>query len=156
MWSPCSHPGSTPIHGYRVYPPSFKTRAKAPEHWPEQVGRSWEQAHRSLETESWDAAVTMAGRALQAAVRGMGASSGQLQKEIDELGEKGILPRSMVEWAHEIRIIRNIGAHPDSVDTSVSPEDAKDIVKFLDYFCIYTFNLPKEISEYRERRNKTG
>ncbi len=62
MWSTSRFGGPGGIHGYRVYPPSLKGPVKAPDHWPEQVGKAWEQAHKSLGTESWDAAVTMAGR----------------------------------------------------------------------------------------------
>jgi hypothetical protein len=145
--------GPSGIHASRVYPPSLKASAKAPDHWPSQVGNAWEQAHKSLGTESWDAAAAMAGRALQAVTRGhFKAKPATLEKEIEELGSKGILPRPMVEWAHEIRLLRNIGAHPDPVEESVSAADAKDIVKFLDYFLIYVFNLPKEIADYKARR----
>ncbi len=37
-------------------------------------------------------------------------------------------------------------------ETSVKPKDAKDVVKFLDYFLVYAFDLPKEIGDYRKRR----
>lgn len=154
IWSPSSFGGRPEMHGSRVYPPSLKGPIKAPEHWPEQVGRAWEQAHKSLDTESWDAAATMAGRSLQAAVRQLGAKPGKLKGEIDELGAKGILPKSMVDWAEEIRVIRNVGAHPDPIETSVDPDDAKDIVEFLDYFLVYSYNLPKQIQDYKARRTK--
>lgn len=141
------------LHDYKIFPPSLKTSPEAPEHWPEQVGTAWEQAHKSLATESWDAAAVMAGRSLQAAAREMGAQGDRLQSEIADLREKGILTDAMIEWVDEIRLIRNIGAHPDSVETSVDPDDARDIVKFLDYFLIYAYDLPKQIQDYRTRRN---
>ncbi len=95
------------------------------------------------------------GVTLQAATREMGAAPRQLAGEIDELGKKGVLPAAMTEWAHEIRALRNIGAHPDATETSVEAKDANDIVKFLDYFLIYVYNLPKEIEQYRTRRDKS-
>jgi hypothetical protein len=150
MWSPS---GSGGLHGYRLFPPSLKRGQRAPDHWPAQVGRAWVQAHNSIDTKSWDAAAAMAGRALQAATRGhFEAKQSTLEKEIDELGRKGILPAPMVEWAHEIRLMRNIGAHPDPVELEVEAADAKDIVKFMDYFLVYSFDLPKEIADYRARR----
>ena len=100
------------------------------------------------------AAAAMAGRALQAATRHLGAKPGKLNNEIDQLGENGILPKSMVEWTHEIRLLRNIGAHPDAVETAVEEDDAKDVVEFLDYFLVYTYDLPKQIEDYKERRKK--
>jgi Domain of unknown function (DUF4145) len=154
MSSQSRYSGRRPIHGYRLYPPSLKTERRAPAYWPERVGRAWVQAHNSIDTESWDAAVTMAGRALQSATRDhFGAKPATVEKEIDELGGKGILPMPMVEWAHEIRLLRNIGAHPDAEELEVNEEDAKDIVKFLNYFLVYSFDLPKEIADYKERRS---
>jgi hypothetical protein len=154
MSSPSRFSGGHPLHGARLYPPSLKSEWRPPEHWPEQVGRAWVQAHNSIDTKSWDAAAAMAGRALQAATRGhFQAKAASLEKEIDELGGKGILPAPMVEWAHEIRLVRNIGAHPDPLELEVKEEDAKDIVKFLDYFLVYSFNLPKEIADYKARRS---
>ena len=152
MWS-ASRGGYSGMHGYRVYPPTLKAEPKAPEHWPPQVGVAWEQARKAISTKSWDAAAAMAGRALQALTRGhFKAKPASLEKEIDELGDKGILPVGMVEWAHEIRLLRNIGAHPDALEESVDATDAKDIVEFLDYFVTYALSLPKQISDYKARR----
>jgi uncharacterized protein DUF4145 len=152
MWS-ASRSGAGGMYDYRVYPPCLKGDPEAPEHWPKQVGSAWEQAHKAINTKSWDAAAAMAGRALQALTRGhFKAKHATLEKEIEELGGKGILPVGMVEWAHEIRLLRNIGAHPDQYETSVDATDAKDIVEFLDYFIAYALNLPKQIADYKARR----
>lgn len=107
-----------------------------------------------MKSSSWDAAVTMAGRALQAATRKLGATPSTLAKEIDELGTRGVLTGSMVEWAHEIRLLRNISAHPDLVELSVEEGDAKDVMEFLDYLLIYAFDLPHQITEYKARRSQ--
>src|SRR5262249_20978346 len=153
MWSASTSGGFAGMHEYVVYPPSLKSDPKAPDHWPTQVGSAWEQARKAINTKSWDAAAAMAGRALQSMTRGhFKAKPGSLEKEIEELRNKGILPETMVEWAHEIRLLRNIGAHPDALEAAVDADDAKDIVEFLEYFLIYTLNLPKQISDYKGRR----
>jgi hypothetical protein len=54
MSSPSRSGGMGGMHGFRLYPPSLKRRRRAPEHWPEQVGRAWVQAHNSIDTKSWD------------------------------------------------------------------------------------------------------
>src|SRR5882724_5195648 len=88
MWSASRFGGgSGGMHGYRVYPPSLKGDPEAPAHWPAQVGGAWEQAHKAINTKSWDAAAAMAGRALQALTRGyFKAKHATLEKEIEELG----------------------------------------------------------------------
>ena len=154
MWSPSRIGGAHGIHGYVVFPRSLKTEPTAPRHWPVQVGSAWEQAHKCIRAASWDAAATMAGRALEAATRHLGAKPGKLVAELNELGDKGILPKSMVDWAHEIRVLRNVGAHPDPVETRVEKGDASDVAKFLDCFLTYVYDLPKEIADYKERRVK--
>lgn len=156
IWSKSLHCGPhNSHHDYRVYPPPLHAKQiKAPRHWPEQVGKAWEQARKSLATDSWDAASAMAGRALQAALKEQGAKKERLVDQIKELGSADILPKPMIEWADEIRTLRNIGAHPDNHEVGVGSQDAKDVVKFTDYFLIYTYNLPEEIKEYRGRRNK--
>jgi uncharacterized protein DUF4145 len=96
----------------------------------------------------------MAGRALQAALKDKGAKKDRLVDQVKELGTAGILPKPMEEWAEEIRILRNIGAHQDDEEVEVDAQDAKDIVKFTDYFLIYIYNLPREIEGYKNRREK--
>jgi hypothetical protein len=97
----------------------------------------------------------MARRSLQAALREKGAKKGRLYDQVEQLGEAGVLPIPMVQWAGEIRLLGNIGAHPDEVESEVDAQDAKDIVKFLDYFLVYSYNLPLEIEEYKKRRNQS-
>ena len=155
LWSASTSGGFSGMHDYQVYPPSLKDDPKAPEYWPTQVGSAWEQAHKAINTKSWDAAAAMAGRALQALTGGhFHAKPATLEKEIEELGGEGVLPVAMVEWAHEIRLLRNIGAHPDPSEESVDATDAKDIVEFLDYFITYALDLPKQISDYKARRSQ--
>lgn len=154
IWSRDKYRVHDAHHDFRLYPPPLHAKQiKAPEHWPAQVGKAWEQAHKSLSTDSWDAAAAMAGRALQPALKDKGARKDRLVDQIRELGSAGILPKPMLEWAEEIRILRNIGAHPDE-EVEVTPHDAKDIVKFTDYFLIYTYDLPREIEAYKSRREK--
>jgi hypothetical protein len=157
MWSASTMGGLHGHHGYVVFPNSLKTDRKAPQHWPSQIGSAWEQAHKAIGTKSWDAAAAMAGRALQAATRGhFKAKPGKLKSEIDELGERGILPTPMMEWAHEIRLLRNVGAHPDEEGIAVDAKDARDIVEFMDYFLVYALNLPRQIADYKKRRAEKG
>ena len=151
MWSSARR--NAAMHGVEMFPPSLREPVKAPSTWPQQVGRPWEQAHKALDTESWDAAAAMGGKALEAAARELGAKAGTLAKMIDELGTVGVLPRAMIEWAHEIRLLRNVGAHADD---AVAPEDARDMVEFLDLFLHYALTLPEEISTYKNRRGSAG
>ncbi len=139
------------MHDLRVQPWPLKI-SRAPEHWPEAIGRYWLQAKKNIQDESWDAAAVMARSALQLALRDFEAKGNNLKAEIDNLAERGILPTIMKEWAHNVRELGNDSAHPRPGQPPTDPRDAGDIVKFLDFFLRYSYSLPKEINEYRERK----
>ena len=48
----CLWSAGSQLHSYRVLPWAMRVE-KHPEQWPENVGRFWVQAHRSLADENW-------------------------------------------------------------------------------------------------------
>ncbi len=148
FWSP-SRLGQ--MHDYKMVPwPRRLT--KYPEHWPEEVGRCWMQAHRSLKDENWDAAAVMARSALQAALRQQGAKGKDLFGEINDLASKRLLPPLMQEWSHEVRVLGRPAAHPNATEPATDKQDARDVVSFLDYLVEYLYDLPDRIKAYRGRK----
>ena len=139
------------LHDYRVQPWPLKFE-KAPEHFPEDVGRYWLQAKKSLADRAYDAAAVMARSALQVALRAHEAKGENLKQEIDDLAKKGFLPPLMQEWSHNVRELANDSAHPKPAQSATTAQDARDIVKFMDFLFEYLYALPKRISEFRERK----
>ena len=84
--------------------------------------------------ENWDAAALMARSALQAALRNHQAQGHSLKQEIDDLASKGILPPNMKDWSDHIRELGNDSAHPGPI--LPDPQDAHDIVSFLDFLLV--------------------
>jgi Domain of unknown function (DUF4145) len=74
-----------------------------------------------------------------------------LYNEIEDLAAKGVLPPLMKEWSHEVRELGNDAAHPKPQTTPPTPENARDIVEFLDRLLMYLYDFPKKISGYRAR-----
>jgi len=70
------------------------------------------------------------------------------------LASKGILPTIMRDWSDNIRGLGNDAAHPRIGQGPTSAEDAKDVIKFLDFLIEYLYDLPNKIEKYRERRRK--
>ncbi len=138
-------------HDFRVQPWPLKYE-KAPDHYPEDVGRYWLQAKKSLVARNYDAAAVMARSAVQLALRGHEAKGANLKQEIDDLASKGILPPLMQEWSHNVRELGNDSAHPQPAQVATGAQDAADIVKFMDFLFEYLYSLPKRIKEYRERK----
>ena len=139
------------LHDFKTLPWPRQTTT-FPEHWPEDVGRYWLQARRSLEAKNWDAASLMARSAIQLVARYQKAEGANLKQQIDDLAAKGILPPIMKEWSHEVRELGNENAHPAPGGKGTTQKDASDVVAFLDQLLILTYNLPHDIAQYRERK----
>lgn len=152
LWSAGEITGQGGVHDYRVQPWPLKV-SDGPEHWPSDVRRCWQQAHKALQSESWDAAAMMARSALQAALRDGGASGNNLKGEIASMANQGVLPPLMKEWSEEVRELGNEASHP--AGNGAAPLDAGDIVQFLDYLLQYLYDLPKAITGYRQRRKSS-
>lgn len=68
------------LHAFRVQPWPLKYE-KAPEHYPEPIGRLWLQAKRNLAERSWDAAAVMARSSMQLPLRAHDAKGANLKQE---------------------------------------------------------------------------
>jgi hypothetical protein len=140
------------VHSFHVQPWPIKYK-KAPDHYPEAIGRFWLQAKKNLSDQNWDAAAVMARSALQLALRSHDAQGANLKQEIEDLASKGLLPPMMRDWSHNVRTLGNDSAHPGPDQQPTNPKDASDIVGFLDFLLEYLYTLPKRIREYQSRKD---
>ena len=153
IWSISEYSFGQGFHNYRVLPYPLKLE-KYPEHWPEAIGRYWLQAKRNISDGNWDAAAVMARSALQIALRDHKAEGQNLKQEIDDLATKGTLPPIMKDWSTHVRDLGNDSAHPQPEQDPTEPQDARDIVGFLDFLLEYLYTLPHRIKQYRGRGKK--
>jgi hypothetical protein len=151
LWSASSTISRRGHHDWRALPRPREIESW-PEHWPEDIGRYWLQAHTNLRAENWDAAAMTARTALQLALRRQGAEGRNLKQEIDNLASTGELPPLMKEWSGEVRELGNDATHPAPGQAATSAQDAQDIVSFLDFLLEYLYDLPHRIETYRSRR----
>lgn len=68
------------------------------------------------------------------------------------LNSKGILENTLYNWANELRLIGNDGAH--SHDQVVDQQDAKETIDFYDAFITYLYHLVNQYEELIKRRKK--
>jgi hypothetical protein len=142
------------LYSFKVLPWPIDAKPEPSEDWPDGMKRFWIQAHDSLANENWDAANLMARSAVQFVVRDKNAIDGVLKVQIDDLVSKGVLHPLMKDWADEVRLLANESAHPTApIPLEVTPQDARDIVNFLDLLLFYLYDLPKQIENYRQRKN---
>lgn len=99
------------------------------------------------------AAVTMFRRSLQQVMINKGAKGNRLVDQIRSLGEKGILSGEIVEWANEIRLWGNEGAHPagEEID-NITVEQADEIKEFIDRLFEWVYIMPERVKKSRLSR----
>lgn len=154
FWTNNGEGGRGGIHDYIEIPRALQGSRQPPEYWPANVKRFWVQAHTSMTTETWDAAVAMARSTLHAAIFDKGGEGKTLYDKINDLVKKDLLPPLMATWATEIRLLGKVAAHPEEEEKEITNLDAKDIVKFMDSLLEYVYDFPREIEAYRQRREK--
>jgi Domain of unknown function (DUF4145) len=152
LWSASSMFSHQGMHDFAVIPRPRQT-TKFPEHWPEDVGRHWLQARRSIEGKNWDAASLMARSAIQLVARYHKATGRNLKEEIDDLAQKGVLSPIMKDWSHEVRELGNEYAHPAPGAEGTHENDARDVVDFLGVLLTMLYDLPHQIEQYRARKD---
>jgi Domain of unknown function (DUF4145) len=123
--------------------------------WPKSVGDAYVEACKSIATEAWNAAAAMARRAVQAATRAAGAKPGHPVDEIKQLQSVGKLTTLLADWANEVRLLGNVGAHPGD-DVPVTAADARQVTDFAFQLATHLFTFPAEIEEHRKRRKEPG
>jgi len=122
---------------------------------PKPVAEDWVEAHKCMGITAYKAAAAMARRATQGVCVDQNATPAKLSVQIKELVKAGTLHPRLGEWADEIRYFGNDGAHPgdDGLDT-VSEEDAKDALAFLDQLLEWTYVAPWTLQQSRARQQQ--
>jgi Domain of unknown function (DUF4145) len=121
---------------------------------PAPIGADWREAHLCLSIGAFRGAAAMARRAVQGVAIEQGAKDAKLSAQLKELEAKATLHPTMVEWADHIRLLGNVGAHPgaDGLET-VSEDEAREVVRFLDELLRWLYELPAETAAARAARS---
>lgn len=110
------------------------------------VAEDFAEALRCHWIKAYKACVVMCARAIQGSALALGAKKKRLTDQIDELFSQGKITEALKEFAHEIRVTRNIGAHPDKDGLEdVTEQDANDIVEFTREFLHHIYVMPAKL-----------
>lgn len=123
----------------RIYPDIWKPS----EFVPERVGNYLSQAHSTLAAP--DASVVMSAASIDAMLKDHELTDGSLYKRIDEAVVKGILTKTMAEWAHRVRLDANNPRHADASTPHMTPDDAKRAFDFANALVEYLYVLPSKM-----------
>lgn len=121
---------------------------------PEEIASAFAEATSTLYAQCPRATVVMARRTLEAVTVDKGETNGVLADRLKALVTKGILQPELAEWAREIRVIGNTGAHYDVLNKA-SMEDARDLMNFLRELLRYLYEMPAELQRRRVKRGSS-
>jgi hypothetical protein len=115
---------------------------------PKEIAEDFSEALRCRWVESPKATVTMCRRSIQTSCLAQGADKKKrLIGQIDELAAKGLITEPLRQFAHEVRLEGNDGAHPnpDGLE-NVSPKDADDIIEFTREYLHHVYVMPAKLA----------
>jgi len=117
---------------------------------PDNIKSDIIEARICLSVNANRAAAVLARRALQVICIEKGSKKNKLVEQVDELFTKSIITDEIKKWAHEIRYVGNDAAHPN--DTSVSRDDAEEVLELLDSMCDTLYIAPAKAENRRRAR----
>lgn len=122
---------------------------------PENVANDFMEAMVCFDVGTNKASAAMCRRALQSSMLERGAKKERLANQIDELFEKQIITKDIRDWAHEIRLTGNIGAHPDEDGLeNITRADAAELIKFMEEYLNYVYVMPAKVAEKRAKKTQ--
>jgi hypothetical protein len=148
-----------------------KERGGHPNHDPRTARVLWPVGHREISTKvpeslrlehsearscynnnAYTAAVVMVRRTLEGVCADNGVKKTPLFKALEQMKENGLIEGRLLEWAQELRVLGNEGAH--FTGHRVSREDAQDALALAEALLDYLYVFSAQFAEFKDRREK--
>jgi hypothetical protein len=110
---------------------------------PEPARTFLQQAYRTLQAP--DAAAMLAGSTVDAMLKSLGYSDGNVYARIEQAVRDHKITDDMGKWAHEVRLGSNRPRHADDKTPHVGTEEAKQSVEFAEALGYFLFVLAKQV-----------
>jgi hypothetical protein len=120
---------------------------------PDGIRKAFAEAVTCLAAGCPRAAAVMARRALEAVCAHQGIKEATLAKSVDSLVASGKLVPSLAEWAKEVRLVGNKGAHFDALD-EIDANDVSELLSFLEELLKFMYELPADLLRRRNKASK--
>ncbi len=133
--------------------PEAKTAKTPLTNLPEMIEKKYMAALKVQDIEP-SACAVLVGRTLEAVCNYEKASGKNLLDKVNNLVSSDRIPRTLAEMAHQLRQIRNFGAH--DAEDEVTEEDVPIILDFLEAILEYLYIAPAKIDAVKARLKKTS
>ncbi len=132
---------------YRLYPPHDRHIGYI---LPDLVRESYEDAVRCENAKLWTPAAVMVGRALEAVCREYAPGEKSIHKGLQVMEANGLISKELLQWADQLRLLRNMGAHPSA--QRLTREDATEGIDFLQAILEIMYDLRPRFEKMKLRR----
>jgi hypothetical protein len=150
--------GAISWRGIHWWPPPGATDLD--EAIPEKLRDCYSESIRALSAKAPRGAVVLLRRTVEGVVRERGSAAAvkalddkSLAAGLKVMAEEGALDGSLADWAAEIRLTANVGAHFDPVE-DVSLDEANDLARLTRELLKYLYEMPAQLQ--RARASKTS
>jgi hypothetical protein len=145
--------GVITYRGIHWWPPP--SSADLDESIPAGLRDSYAEAMRALGARAPHAAVVMLRRTVEGLVRDRGGDAAQqaldrnLAAALRVMADEHTLDANLADWAKEIRLTANVGAHFDPID-DVDTTEADDLARLTRQLLHYMYELPAKLRRSRQ------
>jgi hypothetical protein len=121
---------------------------------PQSLRREFEEAETCFRANAYEATVVMVGRVLEGACKENNVNESTLANGLTKLQEAGLIDSTLAQWANELRVLRNQGAH--YTGKPVPRDDTDDALAFAEALLEHVYILRKRFEEFTRRRTSEG
>jgi hypothetical protein len=124
---------------------------------PETIRSAYDEGMRCLGAQCPRAAAVMFRRVLEALVKDTGSVAAQTAAEknlaqgLKVMADEHTLQPTLAEWATEIRVVGNAGAHLDPIK-NVALDEARELARLTRQLLEYLYELPARVARNRQAR----
>lgn len=122
---------------------------------PSDIAKAYAEGIRAMWAQAPNAAAVMFRRTLEGVVKTSGSAAAQTAAEkrladgLQVMADEGTLDKSLAQWAKEIRIVANFGAHFDLTD-EVTADEAENLSKLIREVLRYLYEMPARIQRTKQ------
>lgn len=134
---------------YKIYPSNERHFGSQ---LPTLIRTSYEDAVKCEIEKIPTACVVMVGRTLEAICKEHVPNSPSIFKGLEEMKRQGIISEEIFNWAQNLRVLRNAGAHATNVD--ITNQESTEALDFLQAIMEILYHLRPRFKRIIDRQNK--
>lgn len=120
---------------------------------PAGLRREWDEAQTCFRAKAYAACVVMVRRTLEGTCEDQGIKGKSLAASLKQLAAKGLMDKTLAQWAEALRIVGNKGAH--YTGKPVAREDAEDALAFAEALLDHIYVLRQRFDQFLARIKTT-